>query len=150
MGVNQWRDCETQCRQLQSNSSTLPGLHCCRDGCFSKAASEVHDSDDFQLSVRPAALVWQILLVLSVPDTPGNTELLLQNFFEPFDIHMINPLMWRAHFVNAIESIAAFDNILENIDGRISCAIDHRIWHIYIHNYTHYIYIYIYTYDYMH
>lgn len=41
--------------------------------------------------------------------------------------------MWRAHFLNAIKSIVACDDILENIDGRISCATDHGIWHIYIY-----------------
>lgn len=58
--------------------------------------------------------------------------------------------MWRAHFLNAIKSIVACDDILENIDGRISCATDHGIWHIYIYRpkYEVYVYIYIYAFTY--
>lgn len=52
--------------------------------------------------------------------------------------------MWRAHFLNAIKSIVACDDILENIDGRISCATDHGIWHIYIYRPKYEVYVYIY------
>lgn len=63
--------------------------------------------------------------------------------------------MWRAHFLNAIKSIVACDDILENIDGRISCATDHGIWHIYIiyidlNMKCMYIYIYAFTYSTQH